>query len=341
MPQRKILLLLALAVTVAAPATASAAPTVTVTGDDGNPVTLNAAAPFGMRQMDVTVNAAVPAGDAGNFTIQVFAPDGVAVTPLSSCIDPEFTTSTRRFADYRGNGPYTVLLRYYAEADTDCNGAASERRFQYVINAGTAVTAPATRVLTRAPNSFVTNTHQLGVALNPGAFGYEIRYALGGVVGPDGAISGPSGEAFLNTANGLADFRFTKPGRYVIVARARRGDFFTPWSGAVAVNAIAPFDLERVTFPDARGPRYKLRGIVRERAARGSRVTLYIAKKWKGRKFRKIGRAKVNSKGRFTKRFRQRGYGKHRLRYTFKGNSLVAAGRVTQRVTIRKRFFFG
>ena len=339
MSHRKLALVLALGVTAVAPATASAAPTVTVTGDDGNPAPLNAAAPFGLRNMDVTVNAAVPASDAGNFTIQVFAPDGVAATPLSTCLDPEFTTSTRRFADYRGNGTYTVVLRYFAEADTDCNGAASERRFQYVVNAGTAVTPPPTRVLTRAPNSFVTNTHQIGVALNPGAFGYEVRYALGGVVGPDGAISGPSSEAFLNSSTGLADFRFTNPGSYVIVARARRGSFNSPWSAPVNVTAVAPFDLERVTFPDSRGPSYKLRGQVRERVARG-RVTIYIAKRWKKGKFRKVGRAKINSKGRFTKRFRVGGYGKYRLRYTYKGSNLVTAGRVTERITISKRFFF-
>ena len=117
MSQRKIVLLLALAVAVAAPATASAAPTVTITGDDGNPATLSAV-PFGLRNMDVTVTAAVPATDTGNFTVQVFGPDNVAVTPLTTCLDPEFTTSTRRFADYRGNGTYTVVLRYFAEADT-------------------------------------------------------------------------------------------------------------------------------------------------------------------------------------------------------------------------------
>ena len=331
MSQRKLVLLFALAVAVAAPATASAAPTVTVTGDDGNPVPLNATAPFGMRQMDATVNAAVPASDAGNYTVQVFGPDNVAVTSLSPCWDPEFTTSSRGFPDYRGNGTYTMVLRYFAEADTDCNGTASERRFQYVINGSSAVTAPATRVLTRAPNSFVTNTHQLGVAPQPGAFSYEIRYALGGVTGPDGAITGPSDEAFVNTANGLADFRFPKPGRYVIVARARRGDFFTPWSPAVTVDAVAPFDLERVTFPDSRGPRYKLRGQVRERVARG-KVSIAIAKRWKKGKFRKLGSAKINGKGRFTKKFRVSGYGKFRLRYTYRGSSLVTAGRVTERI---------
>ena len=50
MSQRKLVLLFALAVAVAAPATASAAPTVTVTGDDGNPVPLNATAPFGIAR---------------------------------------------------------------------------------------------------------------------------------------------------------------------------------------------------------------------------------------------------------------------------------------------------
>ena len=338
MSQRKIVLLLALAVSVAAPATASAAPTVTVTGDDGNPAALSSV-PFGLRNMDVTVTAAVPATDAGNFTVQVFGPDNVAVTPLSTCLDPEFTTSTRRFADYRGNGTYAVALRYFAEADTDCNGTATERRYQYVINAGSAVTAPPAKLLTRAPNSFSTNTHQLGVTLNPGAISYEIRYALGGVTGADGAITGPSSEAFVNTGNGLADFRFQKPGRYVIVARAKNGIFSTPWSGATVVNAIAPFDLERVSFPDSRGPSYKLRGRLRERVARG-KVSIAIAKRWKKGKFRSIGKAKINSKGRFTKRFRVSGYGKYRLRYTYKGSSLVAGGRVTERITISKRFFF-
>ena len=208
-----------------------------------------------------------------------------------------------------------------------------------MINAGSAVTAPPAKLLTRAPNSFTTNTHQLGVTLNPGASTYEVRYALGGVAGPDGAITGPSSETFVNTANGLADFRFEKPGRYVIVARAKRSIFSTPWSPAAVVNAIAPFDLERVRFPDSRGPRYKLRGQLRERVARG-KVTIAIAKRWKKGKFRKLGSAKLNSRGRFTKKFRVSGFGKYRLRYTYRGSSLVAPGRVTERITISKRFFF-
>ena len=115
--KRQSILLLALAAAFVAPASASAAPTVTVTGDGGQPTPLSATAPLGLRNMDITVTVAVPATDAGNYTAQVFGPDGVAVSPVSFCADPEFTTSTRGFPDYRGNGAYTVVLRYFAEAD--------------------------------------------------------------------------------------------------------------------------------------------------------------------------------------------------------------------------------
>ena len=97
------------------------------------------------------------------------------------------------------------------------------------------------------------------------------------------------------------------------------------------VNAIAPFDLERTSFPDSRGPSYKVRGQVRERAARG-KVTVSIARGKKKGKFRKIGKAKINSKGRFTKRFTVHKTGVYRLRYTYKGSSLVAGGRVTEQI---------
>lgn len=340
MSHRQILLL-ALAISALVPASAAAAPTVTVTGDDGNPVPLNAAAPTGIRNMDVTADVTVPAADAPYYTSQVFDQAGTAVSSGSGCRTTQFSPTWKNFADYRGNGTYTVLVRYFGSSDSDCNGAATESRLQYAINAGIGVTGPPGRVLTRAKNSFSINSHELGVGLNPGAFSYEVRYALGGVTGPDGAISGPSAETFVNRANGLAPFRFDKPGRYVIVARAKTDDFFTPWSAPVNVTAVAPFDIERVSFPDARGPRYKLRGQIRERVARG-RVTVSIARGRKGGKFRRLGsRAKINSKGRFTKKFTLRRTGVYRLRYTYRGSSVVAAGSVTEAIRIRRRIFFG
>ena len=70
-------------------------------------------------------------------------------------------------------------------------------------------------------------------------------------------------------------------------------------------------------------------------------MTISIARGLKNGKFRRIGKAKINSKGRFTKRFKVRRTGRYRLRYTYKGSSLVAPGRVTESVRIRRRVFFG
>jgi hypothetical protein len=339
MSQRQLVLLLVLAVTAVMPASALAAPAVTATGDDGNPVPLNMSTTVGLRNMDVAASVAIPEADnKPSYRTQVVDQAGTPASDASPCRDTQFGPTWTNYASYRGNGIYNVVVREYPNAN--CAGTPVQRVFRYAINAGVAVTAPPARLLTRAPNSFVTIAHEIGVSLNPGASIYEVRYALGGVTGPDGAISGPSAEAYLDTTTGLAPFRFEKPGRYLIVARAQRGEFFTPWSTAVNVNAIAPFDLERVSFPDARGPSYKLRGQVREHVARG-KVRISWAKGRKGGRFHRAGKAKINSKGRFTKRFRLHKLGVYRLRYTYRGSSLVAAGRVTEQIRIRKRIFFG
>ena len=315
------------------------ATTVTVTGDDGNPVALNAAEPLTIRNMDVAAEVNVPTA-APYYTSQVLDAAGAAASSLSPCRDTRYGPTWKNYTDYHGNGTYSVVLRYFKAGDSDCNGAATGATFRFTINAGVGIATPPGRALTRAPNGFITNTYKLGVALNPGASSYEVRYALGGVQGPDGAISGPSAETFVDRTTGLADFRFSKPGRWLIVARAKSGDFYTPWSAPVNVTAVAPFDLERTSFPDARGPSYKVRGQVRERAARG-KVTVYIARGKKKGKFRKIGKAKINSKGRFTKRFTVHKTGVYRMRYTYKGSSLVAGGKVTEQIRIRRRVFFG
>ena len=322
-----------------APAIASAA-TVTVTGDDGNPVTINSAAPTGIRNVDVVAAIHVPETEARYFTAQVLGPDGVPASSLSSCTPSEFApTWNNRYADYRGNGVYTVVLRYFSASG--CTTASRTQRFLYAINAGTAITPPSGTVLTRAPNSLSTITHKVPVALNPGAVFYEVRYARGGVIGPDGGISGPSAEAYLDRSTGLADARFTEPGAYVMVARVKQDDHFTPWSAPINFTVKAPFDLRTVTFPDSRGPRYKLRGQLRDKYATG-RVVVRVAKGRKGGKFRRLGRSsKIGRNGRFTLRFKLRKTGVYRLRYTYKGSALVTPGQVTERIRIRRRVFFG
>ena len=249
---------LAVLVTAFLPASALAA-TATVTGDDGNPVALSTTAPISIRNI-----GRHDRGDGRHGRGAVLHEPGLrrgrhpGLEPRlvpHDALQPD-GEELRRLSRQRD-----LHLRACAASRTsNCTGTANEEAFRYTVNAGTAVTAPTLRLLTRLPNSFPTRTHQIPVALNPGAVIYEVRYARGGVAGPDGAISGPSAETFVNRTTGLADFRFDKPGRWLIVARVKSGIFFTPWSAPVNVNAIAPFDLDGVTFPDARGPSYKLRG---------------------------------------------------------------------------------
>jgi hypothetical protein len=230
-----------------------------------------------------------------------------------------------------------VLVRYASNAS--CSAVTRETRFQYAVSAGSAVTPPPGKLLTRKPNSFVITTFPLGVTLNPGAISYEIRYARNGVVQPDGSLGGTPKSAFVDTTSGLANFSFDKPGRYVIVARAGRDGFFSGWSAPTVVNAIAPFDLASVKFPDHKGPSYKLKAQIREHSARG-KVTIYLAKGKKKGRFHKLGKARISKKGRFTKRFTVRHTGSYRLRYIYRGNSTVAAGRVTEPIKITRHFFF-
>jgi hypothetical protein len=319
------------------PASASAA-SVTITGDDGNPIPINTAAPTAVRNMDVQANITVAASETAYYTTQVIGPDGVAASTASPCRQTRYGPTWTNYADYRGNGNYAVVLRYFATST--CGTVRRTQNFLYAINAGTSIASPTGTVMTRAKNSFATITHKIPVALNPGAFIYEVRYARGGVIGPDGGISGPSTEAFLDRNTGLADGRFTEPGDYVMVARVKEDDHYTPWSAPIFFKVKAPFDLTSVTFPDSRGPKYKLRAQMRDRYATG-RVTVHVAKGRKGGKFRRLGRSsKINRNGRFTLKFRIRKTGVYRLRYTFKGSPLVTKGRVTEQIRIRRRVFF-
>ena len=122
-----------------------------------------------------------------------------------------------------------------------------------------AVTPPPGKLLTRKPDSFV---HQHVPARRDAEPGRDLvrdplraqrRRAARRLARRD------SKSAFVDTTSGLANFSFDKPGRYVIVARAERDGFFSGWSAPTVVNAIAPFDLGSVKFPDHKGPSYKLK----------------------------------------------------------------------------------
>jgi hypothetical protein len=334
--RRGLLAVAASIVLAGAGAGAAQAATVTVTGDDGNPVALAQGAPGSIRNMSPTVGLAFPATPA-RFSATVTGPDGTAVAGALTC----FTTSSwTRSTDYRGNGNYTITVTNYAKDDTSCKTATSTETYVYAINGSVPLTAPAGPFLIRNPNAFATNTLALPVGLNPGASTYEVRYAPGGVVGPDGAISGPSEQSYVNTSTGTTDLRFTAPGAYTVVARAKAGDYYTPWSAPVTVTAIVPFDLDRIAFPDSRGPRYRVTGYVRDKAIRG-KVSLALARGKKGGKYKPLGTATITSKSTFSKGFTQRRTGVYRLRVHYKGSALAPPVSIVSQIRITRRLFFG
>jgi hypothetical protein len=329
---------LALAVMVlAAPASAQAAVTGTVTGDDGNPVALTAGTPLSLRNMDVTAVSRVEAGDAGSFKAVALDPAGVpAESGTTFCWNTRFTNEDRHLVSYRGNGTYTLQISLFN--DTDCKTPKSTVNLTWTVGAAVALVAPPGPLFTRAADSFSTAIQQLDFTQNPGAGTYEIKFAKGGVVQADGSISSPAlKDGFLNRGTGKVEIiGASEPGDYVVVARAKSGDYFTAWSAPITLRLMAPFDFVTRSFPDQRGPRYSVRGTVRETSAAGSRVTVSAAKGKNGKKFRRLGRARINSKGVFKLNFTIRQRGTYRLRYSFGGNATVARGTIYEVIRIRR-----
>lgn len=336
-------LTLAAALTVGATAllpSAALALTTSITGDDGNAVPLNGAV---IRNMNPSAGISLTGGEKLNYSATFLGPDGVNVASTISCS----SSPTTRALDYRGNGAYTVTVTTYGEKDFSCAQAptAPATSTTFAITAGTALVGPATPVLTRAPNAFATNTVPIGINLNPGALTHEIRYAANGVLGPDGAFSGPSAEGFVDTTTGTVPLRLTTPGTYTVIARAKGftgsgGQFFSPWSAPVLVHAIAPFDVSTSRFTDTRGPAYGISVRLREESARG-RVYLSYARGKTGGTYHSLGSAKLSSKGSFQKRFRLKRTGTYRMRLRFKGSDTVAPGVVVQTFKISRRVVFG
>lgn len=323
----------------AAPSSALAA-SAQVTGDGGAPVPLGG--PVTIRHMSPEVGLLFEPTEK-RYSLDVLGPTGAAATNgATTCQGTGFPFPER--VRYQGNGTYTVIARTWSgEDDFQCEGAPQEQRFTFVINAFTAVLAPAATLLTRQPGSFSTIAHAFRADVNPGADRHELRYAAGGAIGPDGGISGPAETATVNSSTGAATLYFSRPGRYTFVARASvfngAGDAFTAWSGPVPVTVLAPFDLSSTSFPDSRGPRYRLAAQIRESTATG-RVRVAVARGRRGGKFRRLGTARIRRAGRFSLRFRLRRTGTYRLRYSFAGSPTVAPGRATEVIRIRRRVFF-
>jgi hypothetical protein len=320
----------AIAAALTMPAIAGAA-SVTITGDDGNPVALNPAAPPTLRQMKTEVGV-TRTGNEQRYTVTTAGPAGPASTGYTC-----FSVPTTDRMNYQGNGTYTVTVTTYT--DTACKVGAKTTTYPVAITAGVALAQPAGVLLTRQPNDLTPIEHQVPYTPNPGALTDEIRYASGGVMAPDGSISGPSQQAFVDPVSGAVKLRLTAPGDYVVVARAQAfSQAFTPWSAPIRFRAVAPFDF--VSAPscvDCRGPRYKLRGTLREKSARG-KVKIKLARGNKGGKYRSIGKARIR-KGVFKKKLTIKRPGVYRAKYVFKGSATTAPGTVTTKFRITRRSF--
>ncbi len=312
---------------------ANAAVTGSVTGDAGTPVALTPGAPLAIRNMDVQALTHVDAGDAGSFSAVVVDQNGTGASTQGPCWDTRFTNDDKRFVDFHGDLKYSLVVKTFT--DRDCATAKATTNYDWTVGAAVAVGAPAGTLMTRPANSFSTNTQLLDFVPNPGAGLYEIKYALNGTLNPDGSLGGAPKDAFVDPATGKVSILERTPGTYLVVARAKSGDYYTPWSAPVTMRLIAPFDFSSLSFPDSIGPSYQTRGVLGETSASG-RVSIAYAVGKKGKHFHGLGSAKINSKGAFTRRFRLTRTGWYRLRFKFHGSATVAGGTIYDVVRIRR-----
>lgn len=325
----------ALALLCLIPVSSAYAASATVTGDNLQPTPLNGAT---IRHMSPEVKFTFDASEK-RYSVQILGPAGTPVSTGTTCSSTEFPSTEN--VGYQGNGAYRVVLKVTSSPeDSDC-AQATETTLTFTINAFVTITPPGGALLSRDPGETSLNEWEVPLSLNPGAATYELRFALNATIGPDGGIVGESKQGFINGSTGSAAVTFPRPGRYTLVARAgiftSGGQRFTPWSQRVDVTILAPFDMNPTTFPDARGPSYKVAGQVREPTAKG-KITISLARGKRGGKFKRIGVVKIGRNGRFSLRFTARKFGYYRLRYSFKGSPGVQGGTLVETIRITRVF---
>jgi hypothetical protein len=309
----------------ACPASAEAL-TVSVTGDDGVPRAL-----VGQTIRNMAPQLAFGLSGTEAYGVTVTGPNGQPAASPSTC-----TTSTSpRPIKYQGNGVYTISVVPFTSG---CAGApAPAQSFTFAIGAGvTLASDPNTPLLTREPGEFARVEHRLPITGNPGADTYDVLYSGNSALTPDGGLVGPSQNAFVDAATATVPIRFSEPGRYTVIARARAfGGGSTPWTAPLTLRVYAPFDFSSSSFPDSRGPSYRLRVRLREESARG-RVRISVARRWTGTaRYRSLGTVRIRN-GEFTKRFNLSQTGTYRIRYRFEGSATTAPGTVVEKVRIRR-----
>jgi hypothetical protein len=315
----------AIAAATIVPAAAGAAVNVTVTGDDGNPVALGGT--LNIRNMNPQL--AVTAAMTDRYKLAVAGPNGAKVSSDIDCIAGYSTNG--KYVDYVGNGAYTVTVTTFANGDTSCAGTpTSTRSLPFTVTASTAITPPAAAALTRQPGTSITNTVTLPIDLNPGALSTDVFVERNVTPNTDGSLPGAPEQVFPDTSARTVAIQLNKgPGVYAVAARAKgyagvmNAQAFGPWATPVAIRAYAPFDLQKFTWTDSRGPSYRFSATIRATGAAG-RVNIALKRGTKGR-WRSLGTVKIR-RHKFSKRFRVTKLGQYRVRFKYKGNATVAGG---------------
>jgi hypothetical protein len=313
------LALLALA-TAALPASASAL-AVTVTGEDGNPLAVDPAAPPSIRTLRPLVGVAPDAGT--RYSVAFSDPVGKPVAGPIACQDGAAPSSVQ--LPFRGNGRYTVAVTTFAGGDPGCTlplGPATS--FAFAI-AGRVSLGSMPRFVMRDPgHPRRIKPLALPVDADPGSQTREVRFAANATLRRDGSIRGRSLQAPFKA--GSASLRFPAPGDYTVVARDAADGVATPWSAPARIHVVTPFDVTSVRYTDTTGPVFRAlaraipgtTGVVRVALARGNGA------------FQRLGRARVDGAGAFGARFTVRTAGAYRLRFSYRGNDLVTRGEVVR-----------
>jgi hypothetical protein len=314
----------ACACALAGPAAAPAA-TVAVTGDDGAPVPLAGAVT--VRTMTPQVLVTFEPEDQ-RYEVVVEGPDGRVAGGGAGC-RPRSAWAPVPVA-YAGNGVYTVRVRVSGDPDDSaCTSAGTPVVGTFTVAAWASVGLPASPLLTRRAFKRKPLRHPVQVDVNPGATAVELRYARELPPSPDGSLGADAETVPVDPGSGRALVGFERPGTYTFVARAVLGRTPSPWSPPATVRVLSPFDFNgEPPFSDARGPRYRIAGVLRETTASG-RIAVAIRRGGAGR-WRRLGAVRIRPGGRFAVRFTLRGSGRYQLRYRFAGSPTTAPGEVRQ-----------
>jgi hypothetical protein len=281
-----------------------------------------------VRDLQTTVRLLQQPGTPQFFVVRVTGPDG-GVAAMSECKQ----LSAGLLVGYRGNGVYNVAVTSYAEAGC-MRASGPTQNFSFTQAAKVKLIAPGEPMLLRSAGSSTLKT--LAIALVPAGTGaMEVQFANNGAVSPAGGLVAKGSAGSVSSDGQFALVKVRTPGQYAVVARQSVGGVFsTPWSAPAILRVVAPFDLRKVAFTDRVGPVFKVRVQVREPLAAGGLVRVELARGTRSGRFIRVQELKVGRNGAFTAVFRAKS-GRHRLRFSYRGNELVALGDQLKTFTVR------